>query len=326
MRRQFIVRCSTLVLGLGLFCSLAQAQSNWPARPIRMFVAGTPGGPTDTVARVIGQAVDQRLGQGFVVEAKLGAGGFIAAEAAAKAPPDGYTFTINHIAVQGIGPALYPKLNFDPKSDYTSVARLVTLPNAIYVRAESPLKSLRDLADQAAAAPGKFAYGSSGQGTSNHLTGVVLGDRIGTKFTHVPYKGSSPVLVAVLGGEIQFGVDSISTIAPQVKAGKVRVLAVTSGTRSPHFPDLPTVAESGFPGFDITTWYGIVGPKGVPAAIVDKLSAEVARALESPAVTTQLQTLGMSPAYLAPKAYDNFMQAEMARWEPVVKSSGTKIE
>jgi tripartite-type tricarboxylate transporter receptor subunit TctC len=265
---------------LAFMATSVWAQS-WPTRPVRMIIAFPPGGPTDLVSRVLAQRLSEQLGQQVIVDNKPGAGGNLAAELAARATPDGYTIFYNTSAIV-IGPALYGKVNYDTLKDFAPVALTASVPMVLVVNPQLPARSVKEFLDLAKSRPGALNYSSSGTGTITHLASAMMSSQTGVQTQHIPYKGSAPGLVDLAAGQTQFMIDTINTVLPYVRDNRLRGLAVTSIKRSSLLPDLPTLAESGMPGFDAAAWQGIVVPTGTPADIVQKLNTEVNKALAHP--------------------------------------------
>jgi tripartite-type tricarboxylate transporter receptor subunit TctC len=268
----------------------------------------------------------ERLGQPLVIEPRPGGGGTVGAAATARAAPDGYTFFVNHIASHGIGPALHKRAGFDPLHDLPGVARLAILPNVLIVKGDGPVRDIAGLAAALRANPRAATLASAGSGTSSHLSGVLLRQRLGAEVTHVPYRGTAPSMAAVMNGEVLFAIDNAPASRQQVLAGMLRALAVSSARRSETMPELPTLEEEGVPEFDVTSWYGIAAPAGVPRPVVERLGAEFVAALEDPAIARRIRDYGAEPAPLPPAEFDAFMRAEVAKWAPVVRASGASID
>lgn len=275
---------------LALMTSMLWAQS-WPTKPVRMIIAFPPGGPTDLVSRVLAQKLSEQLGQQVIVDNKPGAGGNIAAELAAKAAPDGYTIFYNTSAIV-IGPALYGKVNYDTLKDFTPVLLTASVPMVLVVNPQLPARSVKEFVDLAKTRSGALNYSSSGTGTITHLASAMMSTQTGIQTQHIPYKGSAPGLVDLASGQTQFMIDTINTVLPYVRDNRLRGLAVTSAKRSPLLPDLPTLAEAGIAGFEAAAWQGIVVPTGTPNEIVQKLNAEVNKALTHPDIRSRLAAQG----------------------------------
>jgi tripartite-type tricarboxylate transporter receptor subunit TctC len=316
------------VLGTVMLAAPAtlRAQAPWPDRPIRFIIGGSAGGVSDILVRVLENRLRERLGQPLVLEPRPGAGGMVGAEAVARAAPDGTSVYINHIASHGIGPSLYKRLPFDPLKDLPGVARLAMVPNVLIVKGDSPHRTVAELVAFMRANPTRAVFASAGTGTSSHLSGVLLGLRIGVETTHVPYRGTAPSMAAVLNGEVLFAIDNAPASRQQVLAGMLRALAVSTGQRASTMPELPTLQEAGVPDFDVSSWYGIAAPAAMPRPIFDRLGAELVAALGDPALAQRYREFGAEPAPLGPAEYDAFMRAEVAKWAPVVRASGASVD
>jgi tripartite-type tricarboxylate transporter receptor subunit TctC len=312
--------------GLSVAPGLARAEGTWPERPVRYVIGGAAGGVSDIFLRMMEGRLREKLGQPLVIDPRPGAGGMVGAELTARAAPDGYSFYVNHIASHGIGPSLYKRLSFDPLKDLPGVARLAFLPNVLIVKGDSPHRSVAELVAFIRANPQRATFASAGTGTSSHLSGVLLGLRTGVETTHVPYRGTAPSMAAVMNGEVLFAIDNAPASRQQVLAGMLRALAVSTAERASTMPDLPTLQESGVPDFDVTSWYGITTPAGVPRPIVERLSAEFVAALHDPAIARRMREFGAEPAPLGSAEYDAFMRSEVAKWAPVVQASGASID
>ena len=309
---------------LALMTSMLWAQS-WPTKPVRMIIAFPPGGPTDLVSRVLAQKLSEQLGQQVIVDNKPGAGGNIAAELAAKAAPDGYTIFYNTSAIV-IGPALYGKVNYDTLKDFTPVLLTASVPMVLVVNPQLPARSVKEFVDLAKTRSGALNYSSSGTGTITHLASAMMSTQTGIQTQHIPYKGSAPGLVDLASGQTQFMIDTINTVLPYVRDNRLRGLAVTSAKRSPVLPDLPTLAEAGISGFEAAAWQGIVVPTGTPNEIVQKLNAEVNKALMHPDIRSRLAAQGADILGGTPAEYAAYLRSEMPRWAKAVKDSGAKAE
>ena len=309
---------------LAVMTSMLWAQS-WPTKPVRMIIAFPPGGPTDLVSRVLAQKLSEQLGQQVIVDNKPGAGGNIAAELAAKAAPDGYTIFYNTSAIV-IGPALYGKVNYDTLKDFTPVLLTASVPMVLVVNPQLPARSVKEFVDLAKTRSGALNYSSSGTGTITHLASAMMSTQTGIQTQHIPYKGSAPGLVDLASGQTQFMIDTINTVLPYVRDNRLRGLAVTSAKRSPLLPDLPTLAEAGISGFEAAAWQGIVVPTGTPNEIVQKLNAEVNKALAHPDIRSRLAAQGADILGGTPAEYAAYLRSEMPRWAKAVKDSGAKAE
>ena len=309
---------------LALITSMLWAQS-WPTKPVRMIIAFPPGGPTDLVSRVLAQKLSEQLGQQVIVDNKPGAGGNIAAELAARAAPDGYTIFYNTSSIV-IGPALYGKVNYDTLKDFAPVLLTASVPMVLVVNPQLPARSVKEFVDLAKTRSGALNYSSSGTGTITHLASAMMSTQTGIQTQHIPYKGSAPGLVDLASGQTQFMIDTINTVLPYVRDNRLRGLAVTSAKRSPLLPDLPTLAEAGISGFEAAAWQGIVVPTGTPNEIVQKLNAEVNKALMHPDIRSRLAAQGADILGGTPAEYAAYLRSEMPRWAKAVKDSGAKAE
>jgi tripartite-type tricarboxylate transporter receptor subunit TctC len=300
---------------------LAQA---YPNHPIRLIVPFPPGGGTDIQSRIVGQKLAEALGQQVVIDNRPGAGGSIGAELAAKAAGDGYTLWSGQTSNLAINPTLLAKIAYDPVRDFTPISLYTTSQLVLVVNAGSPVKSVKDLIAVAKASPGRFTFGSPGTGTVGHLGGEILKQAAGIDLIHVPYKGASPALTDLIGGQIHLYLSSLPPAVAQIKAGKIRAIGVSSATRSPVLPDLPTIAESGVPGYDVTNWWGMLGPAKMPAEIVARLNREVVRILGLPDVKEKLAADGGDVAPISSERFAAFIRSELAKWSKVIKNAGIK--
>ena len=306
------------------------ASMAWPAaqaesgKTLRLIVPFPPGGSTDILARAIGAKLGPALGQTVVIDNKPGAGGALGAGEAARAEPDGNTLLMGHIGVLAVNPSLYPKLPYDALKSFVPVAWVARVPNVLVVNANAPIKSLADLIAKARAQPGKLTYSSGGNGSAAHISFEYLKLKAGFFMLHIPYRGTAPSVTDLLGGQVDATFTGAPAVLPHVRAGRLRALAVSSPQRLPTLPDVPTVAESGFPGFDADQWYGIVAPAGTPAALVARLNAEINKALQTPAVAQQLAGEGAIPMPGTPKAFADLIASEIPRWAQVVKAGNIK--
>ena len=314
-----------LGLLLGLVFALASAQS-YPTKPIRLVVPFPPGGATDILARDVAQKLTEAWGQSVIVDNRPGAGGNIGSELVAKSAPDGYTLEMGTVGTHAINASLYAKMPYDHVKDFTPVILVAGVPNVLVVNPSVPANSVAELIAYAKANPGKLNFASSGNGTSIHLSGELFKVMAGVQITHIPYKGSTPALQDLLAGQVQMMFDNLPPSLPQIKAGKLRALAVTSLTRAPALPDVPTLSESGLPGFEASSWFGILAPAGTPAPIVAKLNAEIAKYLATPEAKEKLAKQGANAAGGTPDDFAKHIAAETAKWAKVVKDSGAKID
>jgi tripartite-type tricarboxylate transporter receptor subunit TctC len=302
-----------------------QAQEAWPQRQVTVVVPFSAGGSADLLARLLTQHLQAKFGTPFVVENRGGAGGSIAAAYVAKAPSDGYTLFIGTVSTQAINPYLYSKLPFDVERDFQPISLLIELPNLLYANLKIPARTVPELIDYLKANEGKVSYGSSGNGTSSHLSAVMFQLATGTKMIHVPFRSTSEELNSMIGGHIDLAFDSMTTAWPHAQSGSVKAIAVTTPKRSPAAPDVPTIGES-VKGYEATGWQGLFAPAGTPRPIVDKVAAEVKRIFESPEVIASLKKLGGEPAPMNPDQFAEFTRSERAKWQEVVKASGVRID
>lgn len=314
-----------------LFASIAayaaqNTAGDYPNRPIRIIVTFPPGGPTDIIARVVGQKLAEAWGQPVVIDNRSGAGGNIGTDLAAKSAPDGYTLLLSNFGPMAISPFVYAKLPYDPVKDLTPITLAATAWFFVVTNPSSPLTSIKELIAQAKANPDKITFSSSGNASPSHLAGALFQSSAGVKLTHVPYKGGAPAVGAVIAGEVQMAIESPPPIVPQVKAGKLRALGAARATRSPLLPDVPTVSEAGLPGFEVGSWYGFHAPAGTPKLIIDKLHAEMVKAMKTPELREKFSNVGAETIANTPAEYGAFVQAELKKWSKVVRSTGVKID
>ena len=319
----------TLLAGVLLALSLpAQAQApagTYPVKPVKVIVPYPPGGPTDIVARVVFQQVSDSTGQQFVVENRAGAGGNIGAEAVARAPADGYTLLVATTA-HAINMSLFKNLNYDVLKDFAPVTLLTQGPLVLVATPAFPAANVRELIALAKAKPNTLNFASSGNGQSTHLSGELFNTMAGIKLAHVPYKGSAPALTDVIGGQVPLMFDTMLSAMPFVKSGKLRALAVTSAQRSPAAPELPTVAESGLPGYEVVAWNGLLAPAGTPKAVIDRLSEELAKAMAVAQVREKFSVQGFTASWDTPEQFGGFLRSEVAKWTKTVKASGATLD
>ena len=320
-----MVRNALAGLVLALIAGVAAAQP-WPSKPIKWVVPFAPGGTTDILARTIGEKLSVTLGQPIIVENKPGAGGGVGAEQVAKSPPDGYTIMGGTISTHAINASLYKNLPYDPVRDFAPITLIVRVPNMLVVNPDVPAKDVRELIALLKMNPGKYSFASSGNGTSQHLSGELFKVMTGVEMQHVPYRGSPPALADVVGGQVTMTFDNITTAWPLVKGGKLRALAVTTATRSPIAPDVPTLAESGLAGYEIGSWQGVFAPAGVPAEIVKRFNAEIVRIINAPDVRQKLVDMGAEPAPNTSEEFAAMVKAEVAKWADVVRKSGATVD
>ncbi len=307
-----------------LLAPAGAAAQSWPSKPLRYIVPFPPGGGADLVARAVAQKLNEQAGLSVVVENRPGAGTIVGAEAAARSAPDGYTLFMGSNTTNAINPNLHPKLPYDTLKDFAPVTRLSAFPNILVVHPSMPVKSVKDLITLGKARPGQLNYGSSGSGTPAQLAGVMFGDAAGVKMVHVPYKGSAPALAALIGGETQLMFASLGSSLTFIKSGRLRPLAVTSAKRSAAIPEMPTIAESGFPGFEAITWHGLMVPAGTPTPIVQRLNAETVKILRQPDFVAWLLSQGADATPSTPEEFTTFLKSELALYARLVKQSGMK--
>jgi tripartite-type tricarboxylate transporter receptor subunit TctC len=315
-----------LVAVLALVASPLASAQEYPSRPVRVVVPYPPGGPTDVIVRVIANRLTESLGQPVVVENRAGASGMIGAELVSKAPPDGYTLLVNP-SIHVILPSLVAKMPFDAIKDFSHITLLVSVPLFLVVNNSLPVRNVRELIAYAKANPGKLNFASSSSGSSSQLAGEQFKLFAGVEMQHIPYKGSTPALTDVMGGQVQMMFDSTPSAMPFVKSGKLRALAVTTAKRTGAAPDIPSMAEAGLPGFDHSNWYGVWGPPGLPRDVVNKVSAALAATMQKKDVRDRLIDLGADPVDgVTPAQFEAYAQSELARFAKIVKQGGVKIE
>jgi len=325
MNKLSLGRRAALVALIALGPSLVHAADPWPSRPIRLIVPFTPGGSTDILGRAIAAKLSESLGQPVVVENKPGAGGSIGATEAARSAGDGYTLLMGHIGTLAINPSLYPNLPYDPRKSFVPVALVARVPNVLVVNPQVPAKDVAALIALAKAKPGELRYASGGNGSAAHLAMEYFKLRAGVDLTHIPYKGTAPAITDVLGGQVEVTMTGVPAVAAQVKAGKLRALGVSGAGAVAALPNVPTIAAT-IPDFDAIQWYGVVAPAGTPAPIVERLNADINRALASPELRARLETEGADAAPGTPAAFGTLINAEIARWKPVVERANMKPE
>jgi tripartite-type tricarboxylate transporter receptor subunit TctC len=320
---RLLAAISALVSFAAAIPALAQ---DWPTKPVRIIVPFAPGGTADTLGRLVAMKLSESLKHQFVIENRGGAGGVIGSEVVAKAAPDGYTLVVSGVASHCIQPALSKNVPFDPIKDFTHIALFGGPPGVLAVNPQLRATTLKQFIALAKSEPGKLAYGSPGNGTQGHLIAEQFKQVTGIRMTHVPYKGASLAVSDLIGGHLQIVSTTLTTAATQIKAGKARALAVSSATRVPDFPDVPTFKELGYPELTATIWFSLSGPAGMPQDIVNKLNAEVRRALKEPDVRQRLRPEGIEPGDLDPQQFTAFLESELKRWAPVVKASGARVD
>lgn len=318
-----------LPLSLALLCCLAtpwaQAQS-YPTKPVKIVVPFPPGGPTDVVGRFVATKLSEGLGQPFVVENRAGAGGTIGSETVSQAPADGYTLLYGSTSTLAMAPSLYRKLAYDPRKSFTPISLVSSGPMLVAVNAAVPATTLAQFIALAKHQPGSLNYSSAGNATPPHLAAELFKSLASVDLVHVPYKGGGPALQAVVAGEVQVFFEGMVTLLPQIKAGRLRALAITGTARDPALPEVPTVAEAGLPAFQVTFWSGLVAPAGTPPDVIASLNATLRQALAGPEARSTLTRLGLEPAGNSPTEFARFIDTEIARWERVIQTSGARLD
>ena len=309
-----------------LLAPYCQAQQNWPSQPIRIIVTFTPGGAPDTLARILSEKLQNTLGVPIMVENKPGAGGNIGADYVAKSKPDGYTLLLGTVGTQTINPYLYTKIPYNAEKDFTPISFLAATPNLLVVNNQIPAKTIEELIAYAKSKPGELTFGSSGSGTSIHLSGELFKVMAGVDMTHIPYKGRASSIPDLIGGRITMIFDNMPSAIPLVKDGSIRAIAVTSLKRSRAAPEIPTISESGLEGFNATSWFALLGPANLPKPILDKLNLETNRVLDTPEIKERLLKLGLETNTGSPDQLNGFIKEEAKKWSEVVKKSGAKAE
>jgi tripartite-type tricarboxylate transporter receptor subunit TctC len=314
-----------LVLAGGLSGIPVFAQT-YPAKPVRVVVPFAAGGTTDIVTRILAQRMEAIWGQQLIVDNRPGAGGNIGSEIVARSPADGYTLLMATVATHGINASLYRKIPYDPVGDFAPITLVASTPSVLMLHPSIPAGSVKELIALAKANPGQLNFGSSGNGSSHHLAGELFDSMAGVKMTHVPYKGTAAALIDLLGGRIQLTFDTLPSAMPYVKGGKLKAIAVTSAKRTRSLPDLPTIAEAGVPGYEVTSWYGLLAPAGTPADIVRKLNADFVRAIRIPEVSEKMIEAGAEPVANTPEQFAEFIRSELKKWAIVVQGSGARVD
>lgn len=314
------------VVALVLWVSLSAFAQPFPSKPVRLIVPFPPGGAVDYYARTVQNRLQETLGQPILIENRSGAGGMVGADLVVKAAPDGYTLLVGNIASLAMNVGLYSKMTYDPRKDLTPIIRTVAVNYVMTVHPSVPARSVKELIDHAKANPGKLSYGSAGSGSAPHLATELLKQRAGIDMLHVPFKGGGPMVADLLGGQIHIVIADQANLMPHVKAGKLRALAVGTLERSASYPDIPTIAESGFPGFEARAWQGIAGPANLPADIVTQLNAAFAKAMAFPEVHQRLLDGGLDPITGTPEDFAAFIRSEIDKWAKVAKDVGARVD
>jgi tripartite-type tricarboxylate transporter receptor subunit TctC len=329
--RKLLAAAPLLIGALALSPALAET---YPAKPIRFIVPYPPGGPLDTVARLLADKMKEGLGQPVIVDNKPGAGGNIGADAAAKSAPDGYTIVMGAVATHAINPTLFPKMPYDPVKDFAPVSLVASVPNVLVLNPEVASKlsiaSVKDLVAYAKAHPGKLNYASGGNGSAGHLAGELFKMMTKVSIVHIPYNGAAPAQLGLLAGQTDLMFDNLASASSNIRSGKLKAIAVTTTKRAAALPDLPTMAEAGsdkgLSGFDINTWFGIMAPAKTPPAVITRLNSEVDKALRAPDVKERMSRLGAEPSPTTPEQFDALIQKDLKKYAAIVKASGAKVD
>ena len=314
------------VASLLITTALHAQELAYPKQPVTLVVPFPAGGPTDAMARVLALKLGERLSQPVLIDNRGGAGGGIAAELVAKAPADGYTLFFGTTGTMAINPSLYSKLRYDPVKDFAPVSLMATTANVLVVSPQIPAKNLAELVALAKAKPGELTYGSAGNGSSNHLSGELFRSAAGIQVNHIPYKGSAPAMIDLLGGRLSMMFDTIAQQTQNIAAGKVHALAVTGPMRSPLLPNVPTAQEAGLKGFDVTIWYGVLAPKGTPASVVERLHREMVAVMATEELKKRMESDGAEARTNTPADFAALIKSDTTKWAPVVKNSGATVD
>jgi tripartite-type tricarboxylate transporter receptor subunit TctC len=325
-RRRLAVAFFAVIIAAGATPLAIAAGEAYPSRPIRLVVPFPPGGPLDVVARAIGQKLTDAWGQPVIIDNRPGAGGNIGADLVAKGAPDGYTILEGALSTHAVNVSLYSKMPYDPIRDFAPITLVAVTPNVLVLNPSVPANSVQELIAYAKAHPGKLSFGSGSNGSAGHLAGEAFKTEAGVDMVHIPYKGGAPAMQALLAGDTQLMFDNLSNSTPQLKAGKIKALAVTTAKRSALAPELPTLAEAGLPGFDIYTWWGFMAPAGTPKEIITKWNAEVTRILVTPEMKAFFAQQGAEPAPTSPEEFSALIRREITKYAKIVKDSGAKVD
>ena len=323
MNFKSIALISLLTWAAASTLTTSQAQT-FPSKPVRIVVPQTPGGASDALARIMGQKLSEKWGQAVVIENRAGAGGNIGMDVVAKAPADGYTLLMSYVGSHAINVSIYKKLPFDPEADFSAVATLANVPFIVTANANLPVSNMKELAAYAAKHP--ISFGSAGNGSLNHLLGEMFSSVSQTKLLHVPYKGAAPALTDLIAGQTQLVFTSLPSIAQHIRAGTVKGLAVTGSKRAQAFKDIPTIAESGYPGFVINPWFGLFAPKGTPSAVIKQINNDIKKILEDKDTFDKFAVLGAEPFEATPQELTAMLHADILKWAAVVKISGATVD
>jgi tripartite-type tricarboxylate transporter receptor subunit TctC len=318
---------AAVALGTGLLATApAAAQAAYPTKPITIIVPFSAGGTTDILARIVAQGLNKELGQSVIIDNRAGAGGNIGGQTAAKAAPDGYTLFMGTVGTHAINAALYKKMSFDPIKDFAPLTRVAMVPNLLVANPAQPFKTVKELIAYAKANPGKLNFGSSGNGSSIHLSGELFKSMAHVDMVHVPYKGSAPAVTDLLGNQIAIMFDNMPSAIQHVRSGRLRAIAVTTAKRSPELPNVPTIAEAGVPGYEATSWFGMFAPAGTPPEVVAKLNTALVKVLANADVKKKITDQGAEPYSEKPEQFADFIQKESVKWGKVVKDSGASVD
>ena len=325
MKRNFLKSLLALSCGLAVLAPVAQAQS-YPTKPIRLIVPFPPGGGNDVIARVIAQKLGERLGQQVIVDNRAGANGIVGLQALMQSPPDGYTLAVGAAGPLAVNPSLYDKLPYDPLKDFSPITNMVNYPLLLVVHPSVPVKTTQDLINLAKAKPKQLYFASPGSGNSGHLAGELLNSMANVQTVHVPYKGQGPALSDLISGQVQMLYSSIPSVLPQVKSGQLNALAVGSAKRVPSLPDIPTISESGVPGYEAYSWVGMVAPAKTPKDIVNRLNREIVDILKQKDVSEKLNQQGALPVGDSPEQFGAYIKTEIEKWGAVVRAANIKAD
>jgi len=323
---RFSVVCARLMAAAMACAAIGGWAQPYPAKPIRIIVPFPAGGTADIMARVVGQKMTETWGQQVLIDNRSGAGGNIAADLAARSAPDGYTLFLCTVGTHAVHQTLYEKLSFDPIKDFSAVAYIAGVPNVVVVHPSIPVTSVKELIGFIKARPGRINFGSSGTGSSVHMSGEMRKVMAGLDMTHIPYKGNPQAVTDLMAGQIELMITNMPSVIPYIQSGRLRALAVTTKARSPALPDLPTMEEAGLPGYESSAWFGLVSPAAVPRDIVSKLNAEVMRIVGLEDVKRNLASQGAYPLVMTPDEFGAFMKAETSKWAKIVKASGARAD
>lgn len=326
MKKGLLRNCCRIAAGAVLAAAAGSASAAWPDKMIRIVVPFAAGGSTDLIARKIAEGLGQRLSANVIVENRPGAGGTVGTEYVARQPADGYTILMGSVSTHGSAPCVYSKLPYDAVKDFTPLAVVATIPNVMSVNQSVPAGNLKEFVALLKQAPEKYSFASNGQGTSNHLAAELFKTTAGVSIVHVPYRGSGPALIDLVGGQVNMMMDVVMTSYPYIKDGKIKALAVTSPQRSPMLPDVPTVAESGYPGYEAMVWFGMLAPANMPEPLRQKLTDGLVQTLHAPAMKAYLEQQGAQVSDVAGPAFGAMIKDEISKWCKVVKQAGIRLD